>query len=139
MKQQSYLTAILATAAIASSSVLVSINPAEACPFSKMKGSSTAGEGISKFPTTFVAKDYSDKLGKLGIVAAGLAAITGLGAAAMTYKNRVTSKTEAATAQSETEYQEVPADYIIEKVLTNMTVDELSDVETQEKEAALVK
>lgn len=133
MKRQSYLTAILASAAIAGSALFVATNPAEACWFSKTKDSSTAVDGIGKSPT-FVAKDYSDKL---GIGAAGIAAIAGLIAAGITYKTRAT-KTEAATTQLETE-PEVSTEYTVEQVLTGVTVDELPESETLEGETALVK
>ena len=131
IKQQSSLTSILAAAAIAGSALLVAVNPAEACMFSKMK--QTSVEGASQ--TTFSVKNWtSAKWG--AIAAAGVAAVAGLGAAGISLRRQ--DPTERTDMLGEN--TEGSSEYMIETVLTDVTVNEEAPAaEAPEKELTLVK
>lgn len=135
ISKQSSLTSLLAAAAIASGALLVAVNPAEACIFSKMK--QTSLEGANQTPSiTFFVKNW--KSGKwAAIAAAGVAAVAGLGAVGITSLRRQdpTDILEVPEADAE-----VASEYMIETVLTEVTVrEEAPTTETSERELTLVK
>jgi len=123
-KPQSSLASILAAAAIASGALLVAVNPAEACIFSKMKRTSV--EGGSQTPSTlstfFVKKGKSAKWA--AIAAAGVAAVASLGAVGITSRRRQ-HLTDIADIPDGTEANaEVTSELVFETVLTEVTVNQ---------------
>lgn len=135
IEKQSSLTSILAAAAIASGALLVAVNPAEACMFSKMK--QTSLEGASQTPSTsFFLKNW--KSGNwAAYAAAGVAAVAGLGAVGLTSLRRQEPSDIADVPEANAE---AAREYMIETVLTEVTVkEETPDGSTSEKELTLVK
>lgn len=134
ISKQSSLTSILAAAAIASGALLAAVNPAEACPFSKMK--QTTVEGANQTPSTFSVKNW--KSGKwAAIAAAGVATVAGLGAVGMTSLRRQQPSDIADLPEADAE---AASEYVVETVLTEVTVrEETPATETADRELTLVK
>jgi len=136
IKPQSSLASILAAAAIASGALLVAVNPAEACIFSKMKPTSVEGASQTSSTTFFLKNWKSDKWA--AIAAAGVAAVAGLGAVGITSSLRRQDPTdilEVPDADAET-----ASEYVVETVLTEVTVtEETPATETADRELTLVK
>ncbi|MFB2882371.1 hypothetical protein [Floridanema aerugineum] len=109
MKLNLPLATALSTVAISSGILLANIAPSEAvggCAFFKNKGTNAVN---ADSPNTLVA----NKLPKLAIAGAGIAAVAGLFAAGMSYKARLANKadaTTATTAEAYTVHPEVPVD-----------------------------
>lgn len=122
MKVNQALTPILSTL-VTSGILLVSLNAVSACPFSKSKDAATLTSGGS---STIIS--HQNKMLKMGIFAAGIATVAGVGAAAA-YKFSRSRKNDA----------------IVDQIVVDVVddVQEFSQVETSpttaEKELVLTR